>query len=127
MLPDRLAKLERSAGHDHRALGGMLDGLLHDVKEMHMLPCSSLLEACPRLTRELARDQGKQVELVIAGGDIEIDRRILEEMKDPLNHLLRNCIDHAIEKPAVREQKGKPAYGMLTIAVSHKDGSKAEP
>ena len=125
-IEDRLAKLERSAEYDHRALGGMVDGLLHEVKEMHMLPCSSLLEAFPRLARELARDQGKQVELVIAGGGIEIDRRILEGMKDPLNHLLRNCIDHAIEKPAVREQKRKPAYGRLTIAVSHKDGSKAE-
>ena len=125
-IEDRLAKLERSAGRDHRALGGMVDGLLHDVKEMHMLPCSSILDAFPRLARELARDQGKQVKLVIAGGDIEIDRRILEEIKNPLNHLLRNCIDHAIEKPAVREHKGKPAYGMLTIAVAHKDSSKAE-
>ena len=104
----------------------MVDNLLHDVKEMQMLPFSSLLELFPRLTRELARDQGKQVELVIRGGEIEIDRRILEEMKDPLIHLLRNCIDHGIEQPAVREQKGKPPHGTLTIAVSHKDSSKVE-
>jgi two-component system chemotaxis sensor kinase CheA len=122
----RVARLERSAESDHRALGGMVDNLLHDVKEMHMLPFSSLLELFPRLTRELARDQGKQVELVIRGSEIEIDRRILEEMKDALIHLLRNCIDHGIEGAAAREQKGKPPHGTLTIAVSHQDSSKVE-
>ncbi|HUO83477.1 MAG TPA: hybrid sensor histidine kinase/response regulator [Thermoanaerobaculia bacterium] len=122
----RVAKLEMSAEHDHRALVGMVDNLLHDVKEMHMLPFGSLLEAFPRLARDLARDQGKEVELVIQGGDIEIDRRILEEMKGPLTHLLRNCLDHGIEKPAVREQKGKPPQGTLTVGVSHRDSSKVE-
>lgn len=121
----RVAKLERSAEDDYRLLAGMVDDLLLDVKEMHMLPFSSLLEGLPRLARDLARDQGKQVELVIQGGEIEIDRRILEEMKDPLNHLLRNCLDHGIEMPAVRKEKGKPPQGRLTLAVSHKD-SKVE-
>jgi two-component system, chemotaxis family, sensor kinase CheA len=126
LLGDRLARLERSAVHDHRALSAMVDGLLHDVKEMHMLPFSSLLEAFPPLARELARDQGKQVELVIRGDEIEIDRRILEQIKDPLNHLVRNCVDHGVEQPVAREQKGKPAHATLTIAVAHKDGSKVE-
>ncbi len=125
-IENRLAKLQRSAEHDHRSLSGMVDNLLQDVKEMHMLPFSSLLELFPRLTRELAREQGKQLELVTRGGEIEIDRRILEEMKDALMHLLRNCIDHGIEKPAAREQKGKPPHGTLTIAVTHKDSSKVE-
>lgn len=125
-LGDRLAKLERSAGHDHRALTGMVDSLLHGVREMHMLPCSSVLESFPRLVRELTRDQGKQAELVIRGGEIEIDRRILEEMKDPLIHLLRNCIDHGIEKPALRGQRAKPPQGTLTIAITHRDSSKVE-
>ncbi|MFA6958334.1 MAG: hybrid sensor histidine kinase/response regulator [Thermoanaerobaculia bacterium] len=125
-IEDRLAKLERSAEHDHRSLSGMVDNLLHDVKEMHMLPLSSLLGLFPRLIRELARDQGKQVELVTQGGEIEIDRRILEEMKDALIHLLRNCVDHGIEAPAEREQKGKPPHGTLTIAISHQDSRKVE-
>jgi two-component system chemotaxis sensor kinase CheA len=125
-LEERLAKLDGSAMHDHRALSTMVDKLLHDVKEMHMLPFSSLLEAFPRLARELARQQGKQVELVIRGDEIEIDRRILEQIKDPLNHLFRNCVDHGVEQPAVREQKGKPAQSTLTITVAHKDGNKVE-
>lgn len=125
-VEDRLTKLQRSAEHDHRALNGMVDGLLHDVKEMHMLPFQSLLDAFPRSARALASDQGKQVDLILRGGEIEIDRRILEQMKDPLNHLLRNCIDHGIEKPALRGQKGKPPQGRLTISIAHKDNSKVE-
>ena len=64
----RLAKLGRSAEQDHRAMTGMVDSLLHDVKEMHLMPFSSLLDLLPRLARELARDQGKLLELVIRGG-----------------------------------------------------------
>jgi len=125
-LEDRLASLGQSAEHDQRTLAGMTDNLLHDVKEMHLLPFSSLLEVFPRFTREFARDQAKEVELFIQGGEIEVDRRILEEMKDPLIHVLRNCIDHGIEKPAVRQQKHKPAHGTLTIAISQKDSGKVE-
>ena len=125
-IEERLLRLSKFAAHDRRALAGMSDNLLHDVKEMHLMPFSSLLEIFPRFTRELARDQGKQVELVIQGGEIEIDRRTLEEMKDPLMHLLRNCIDHGIEQPAVRQDKGKPEHGSITIAIAQKDGGKIE-
>src|SRR5574340_459796 len=125
-LEERLLRLSRFAAHDGRTLAGMTDSLLHDVKEMHLLPFSSLLEIFPRFTRELARDQGKQVELVIQGGEIEIDRRILEEMKAPLIHLLRNCIDHGIEQPAVRQDRGKPPHGTITVAIAQQDGGKIE-
>ena len=126
MLDDRLASLAQSAEHDQRTLAGMTDSLLHDVKEMHLLPFSSLLEVFPRFTREFARDQAKQAEFVIRGGEIEIDRRILEEMKDPLIHMLRNCIDHGIEKPAIRKDKRKPPHGTITLAISQKDSGKVE-
>ena len=125
-LEERLLRLSKFAAHDRRTLAGMSDSLLHDVKEMHLLPFSSLLEIFPRFTRELAREQGKQVELAIQGGEIEIDRRTLEEMKDPLMHLLRNCIDHGIEQPAMRQDKGKPACGNITVAIAQKDGGKIE-
>ena len=125
-IEDSLASLAHSAEHDQRTLAAMTDNLLHDVKEMHLLPFSSLLELFPRFTREFARDEAKEVELVIQGGEIEVDRRILEEMKDPLIHVLRNCIDHGIEKPALREQKRKPARGTITIAISQRDGGKVE-
>ena len=126
MLEDRLAQLNRSAEHDQRMLAGMTDSLLHDVKEMQLLPFASLLEIFPRFARELAREQGKHVELEIRGGEIEIDRRILEAMKDPLIHLLRNGIDHGIKKPAVREAGGKSPHGTITLAISQQDSGKVE-
>lgn len=125
-LKERLLRLSKFAAHDRRTLAGMSDSLLHNVKEMQLLPFSSLLEIFPRFTRELAREQGKQVELVIQGGEIEIDRRTLEEMKNPLMHLLRNCMDHGIEQPVVRQGKGKPAGGNITVAIAQKDGGKIE-
>jgi two-component system chemotaxis sensor kinase CheA len=125
-IEEQLLRLSKLAAHDRRALADMSDNLLHDVKEMYLLPFSSLLEICPRFTRELARDQGKQVDLVVQGGEIRIDRRTLEEMKDPLMHLLRNCIDYGIERASVRQDKGKPAGGNITIAIAQKDGGKIE-
>ncbi|MDQ3185555.1 MAG: hybrid sensor histidine kinase/response regulator [Pseudomonadota bacterium] len=126
MLEDRLARLQCATEQDQRTLGGLTDSLRQDVKEMQLLPFSSLLDIFPRLSRELAREQGKRVELVIRGGEIEIDRHILEEMKDPLIHLVRNCMDHGIEQPAMRLSKGKPSHGTITLACSQKDGGKAE-
>ena len=125
-IEHRLARLKRFAEHDQRALGGMVDGLLHDVREMHMLPFSSLTDIFPRFVRELARDQDKPVELKIEGGGIEVDRRILEAMKDPLVHLLRNCIDHGIERPAERARKGKPPQGTISLAMAQIDSGKME-
>ncbi|MDD5299988.1 MAG: hybrid sensor histidine kinase/response regulator [Gallionella sp.] len=125
-LEERLLRLSKFAAHDRHTLAGMSDSLLHDVKEMHLLPFASLLESFPRFIRELARDEGKQVELTVQGSEIEIDRRILEEMKAPLIHLLRNCIDHGIEQPSVRQDRGKPPHGTITVAIAQKDGGKIE-
>ncbi|MHB1657620.1 MAG: hybrid sensor histidine kinase/response regulator [Burkholderiales bacterium] len=125
-LEDRLATLKKSAEHDQRTLTGMTNSLLHDVKEMQLLPFASLLEILPRFTRELAREQGKEIELVFQGGEIAIDRRILEEMKDPLIHLLRNGIDHGIENPVLRGKKQKPPHGTISVAISQQDSGKVE-
>jgi two-component system, chemotaxis family, sensor kinase CheA len=97
-LHSKLATLAKSAEQDHRALGRMVDDLLEDMNKVVLQPFSSLLEIFPKLARDLARDRGKEVE-VVRGGDIEIDRRILEEMKEPRIHVVRNCINHRIEAP----------------------------
>ena len=122
----KLKALERSVQQDHRILGGMVDDLLTDMKKALILPVGSILESFPHLVRNLSRDQAKDMELVIEGGETEIDRRILEEIKDPLLHLVRNCIDHGIEKPEERIQKKKSPRGMIRIVISQKDSSKAE-
>lgn len=120
-LEARFTTEAKSAERDGRALGGMIDNLLDDMKKVLMFPFSSLLEILPKVVRDLSRENGKKIELSISGEEIEIDRRILEEMKDPLVHLVRNCIDHGIENPAERRAKGKPQLGTIRIAVLPKD------
>jgi two-component system, chemotaxis family, sensor kinase CheA len=125
-LADRFAQLQRVAGLEHRALSNMVDNLLEDMKQTLMLPFASLLESFPKIVRDLARDSGKEADLHIDGAAVEIDRRILEQLKDPLIHLMRNAIDHGIETPAERERAGKPMRGSIAIDIAPKDGNKVE-
>ena len=120
-----LADLARIAEYDQRTLGAMVDTLLDDMKKTLMLPFSSLVEVFPKLVHDLARDAGKRVELTTEGSEIEIDKRVLEEMKDPLIHLVRNCIDHGIEPADERRSKNKTPCGHIIIAVSSRE-SKIE-
>ena len=121
-----LVEVVKAADHDQRSVGAMVDNLLDEMKKVVMQPFSTLLDVLPSMVRELSREQGKVIELVIVGDDIEIDRRILEEMKDPLIHLMRNCIDHGIESPEARGKAGKSRQGTLTIAIAARDGSNVE-
>jgi two-component system chemotaxis sensor kinase CheA len=125
-LDTKLNTLRRAAEHDRRSVGGMIDNLMEDIKKVLMLPVASLLDVLPKMVRDLARSQSKEVQLEIHGGDIEVDRRILEEMKDPLVHLLRNSVDHALEEPAERERSGKLRQGTIAIHVAPRDGSNVE-
>jgi two-component system chemotaxis sensor kinase CheA len=116
-----LGRLAKAAEADHHALGSMVDALLEDMKSALMLPFSELLELFPKLVRDLSRESGKEVELTTRGGEIQLDRRIMEELKAPLIHVVRNCIDHGLEAPAERMRKGKPARGSIAIAASSRD------
>jgi two-component system chemotaxis sensor kinase CheA len=125
-VKQKLAALGKRLDYDRRALDRRVDDLVEDVKRVSMLPFSALLEFFPKLARDLSRDCGKDVELTIVGGEIETDRRILEEMKDPLTHLVRNCIDHGIETRKRREERGKPPRGTIRIAIFPKSADKVE-
>lgn len=125
-LEGTLATLAKAAAEDQRTLSRMVDNLLEDMKNVRMLPFSLILAVFPKFVRDLAHDHGKEVELAIQGGEIEADRRILEEIKDPLIHLVRNCIDHGIEAPTERARKQKPAHGTITLALASQDGNKVE-
>lgn len=87
------------------------------VRELQMLPVSTLFDLYPRVVRDLARDLGKQVRLIVEGGDVELDRRVLDEIRDPMVHLLRNAIDHGIEAPDRRRAEGKAPQGTLTLTA----------
>jgi two-component system, chemotaxis family, sensor kinase CheA len=121
-----LASLEKSAMYDQRSVGAMVDGLLDDLKTVSMRPFSSLLEMMPKIVRDLSRDQGKEAVLTIRGGEIEIDKRILDEMREPLIHLVRNCVDHGIEKPDERAAWNKKTTGTVTIDIVHREGKAIE-
>lgn len=90
------------------------------IRALRLLPLSTIFLMFPRLVRELAQEQGKEVEFILEGGDIAVDKQILEEMKDPLLHLLRNAVDHGIETPAERQQLGKPPQGKVWLKASRK-------
>lgn len=125
-LETRLKRLVKMAEQDYRSLSGMVDHLLADMKKVLLLPVSSLLETLPMMVRELSRDQGKEVELLLKGGEIEMDRRILEEMKDPLIHLLRNSIDHGIEPPEERLRRQKPRRAAIRVQVAQMASNRVE-
>ncbi|MGA8428553.1 MAG: hybrid sensor histidine kinase/response regulator [Candidatus Sulfotelmatobacter sp.] len=125
-VKQRLATLTKHLEYDRRVLQRRVDDLVEEITQVSMLPFSALLEFFPKLVRDLSRDCGKDVDLSIAGGEIETDRRILEEMKDPLIHLVRNCVDHGIETPKRREEAGKSPRAIIRIAVSPKSADKVE-
>ncbi|CAM4210002.1 chemotaxis protein CheA [Corallococcus exiguus] len=91
---------------------------LHDkVMSARMTPLSLITDRLPRAARDLARRKEREVELVITGAEIELDRAILDELADPLLHLLRNCIDHGLESPEERAAAKKSARGRVTVTV----------
>jgi two-component system chemotaxis sensor kinase CheA len=125
-LESSVAALTRTAEQDRVVIGKLVDDLLEDSKKLLLLPFATLAASFPKLVRDLCRDLGKDAELVMRGEEIELDKRILEEIKDPLIHLLRNCVDHGIETPELRVRLGKPARGTITLTVSRVNVSKVE-
>ena len=107
-------------------IGQMVDEHLEAMKEILMLPVASMVDVFPKLVRDLARDQGKEVELVIHGKEMEIDKRVLEELKEPLIHLIRNGIDHGLAQPADRAARNQPRKGTITLTFAAKDGRQVE-
>ena len=85
------------------------------IRTLRLLPLSTVFNLFGRMVRDLASQQSKQINLVIEGGDTTVDKRILEEMKDPLMHLIRNSIDHGIETPQEREKLGKPPTATIRL------------
>jgi two-component system chemotaxis sensor kinase CheA len=125
-VQNKLAILTKDFESDRRTLDRRVDDLVEDAKRVSTVPFSALLESFPKLVRDLCRDCGKEADLLITGGEIETDRRILEEMKDPLIHLVRNCIDHGIETSQQREKRGKPLRATINLAISPKSADKVE-
>jgi two-component system chemotaxis sensor kinase CheA len=110
-----LNRLRATTYEDNAKLETVANELESGIHSLRLLPFSTIFNLFPRTVRDLAKQQGKEVNLVIEGGDNSVDKRILEEMKDPLLHLLRNAIDHGIETPQERQSLGKPAIATIRL------------
>jgi two-component system chemotaxis sensor kinase CheA len=134
-LPRRVARLLDGAGQDLRELDASLDRLAagltgdsrllkqvagaldEEVRRVRMLPFAEACQGLDRTVRDLAHAGGKEVDFVLEGGDVELDRSVLEGLKDPLRHLVRNAVDHGVESPAERRAAGKPPRGQVRVAA----------
>jgi two-component system chemotaxis sensor kinase CheA len=125
-LEGKVTALRRTAEQDRLLIGKLVDDLLENSKRLLMLPLATLSPLLAKLVHDLCRDQGKEAQLTIHGEEVTIDKRILEQLKDPLIHLLRNCIDHGIEKPEQRRRAGKPPRAAITLTVSPMNSNQVE-
>ena len=96
--------------------------LQEGVMKTRMQPIGNVWSRFPRVVRDLAMACGKQVRIEMEGKETELDKTIIEAIKDPLTHLVRNSVDHGIEPPEVRRQRGKPAEGRLFLRAFHEGG-----
>ena len=119
----RLTELDRTLTATDRRTRQATADLQDEVLSVRMLPVSAVFDSLPRLVRELGRGLGKETSLEILGGETEVDRAVLEQMRGPLTHLIRNALDHGLESPDVRERAGKPREGRISVAASQRGGT----
>jgi len=114
--PELAVELQKAV----RVLERRLDELQKGVMEVRMVPVGQLFEKMVRIVRRVASEHGKKVDIDIRGGDTELDKLIMEDLSDPLMHIIRNAIDHGIESPGERLALGKSEKGMITLWASQK-------
>jgi two-component system chemotaxis sensor kinase CheA len=105
---------------ESRGLERKLHELQSGILEVRMVPLGQIFDKLARMAKKLTRELGKEIELEVHGSDVELDKLIVEELSDPLMHLLRNALDHAIEGPEARRRAGKPAAGRITLRAAQK-------
>ncbi len=125
-LGKSLLRVKRHGEQEARQAGSLIEKLITDAKALLMFPFASLTEGLAAMLRDIAQEQGKQLTVQIQGESLELDRRILQGLRDPLIHLLRNAIDHGIEQPAERERNDKPTRGRILIQARCTEQGKAE-
>ncbi len=103
-------------------LSRITDQLQEEIMRIRMLPIGNVFHKFPRLVRDLAQRTGKKIDLVMNGEDTELDRSVIDEINDPLIHLLRNSVDHGIETPEERLAAGKSDRGTITLSAWHEQG-----
>ena len=115
---DLIDALSKTTSHIEK----VVDELQESTMKVRMLPIGTVLNGFPRMIRDLALKVGKQVEFLVDGQDTEIDRTVVDRIRDPLVHLLRNSVDHGLETPEERRAAGKPEMGTLKLSAAHEQG-----
>lgn len=120
----QLARMQENSGFTVplQRLSHITSDLQEGVMKTRMQPIGNAWNKLPRLVRDVAREMDKKIELVMLGADTELDRQVLELIKDPLTHMVRNSGDHGLEKPAERRAAGKPETGRITLNAYHEGG-----
>ncbi len=121
-ITDLTAALEQN----NRLFGAMIDDFLEEVKQTALLPFEFLFAVMPRMVRDISRSQGKKATIEFSGQHIEIDKRILEIIKDPFIHLIRNAVDHGVESPETRIRDGKPEHATIRIHVAQNQSNRID-
>jgi two-component system chemotaxis sensor kinase CheA len=120
--PDLTAIKTPRVQRDLAHLGRVTAEVQKTAMAMRMVPVGQLFRRMIRLVRDLGRKSGKKAELELLGEDVELDRRLVEELSDPLVHMIRNSMDHGLENPAERIAVGKPETGKIRLAARHQAG-----
>ncbi len=114
------SELSTQLFREGRNLERRLDELQAGILDVRMVPLVQVFDKLARMLRKVAREAGKEVDLRVFGGEVELDKLIMEELSDPLMHLIRNSVDHGIEPPDERGRVGKPRRGLLTLGAVQK-------
>jgi two-component system chemotaxis sensor kinase CheA len=126
-LRQMIEKLDAEQGRAilemHREAERLYMDLQSEVMSIRMVPVGPLFRQFVRPVRDLAKSHGKLARLEVVGGDVEVDTTVLEQLKDPLLHLLRNAVDHGFEKPGLRESQGKNPCGLIRLTAAHSGGN----
>jgi two-component system chemotaxis sensor kinase CheA len=124
-LDRNLDSLSSRMAADQHTLEQAAAPLDEDIRRIRLVPFMDACEGLARIVRDVARAGQKEVELVIEGRDVEVDRAVLERLRDPLLHLVRNAVDHGIESPGARARAGKAARATVTVAAALRAGGVA--
>ncbi len=114
-----LASLAKDLTESSALLARTTNEIQESIMKVRMVPIGQVFDRFPRTVRDLAKARGKEIQLEIAGADTDLDKTIVDEVGEPLMHLIRNCVDHGIEAPDVREARGKPRHGTIKLNAYH--------
>jgi len=116
----KMRALDKAMTSDNMRMTLVTQAIQEEIRRVRMLPVETLVPTLERIVRDVARTAGKKADLIIRGADVELDKRVLEDLKDPLVHLLRNSVDHGVETPQERLDAGKSERGTVTVAVNQR-------